>query len=124
VPVAGGGHIRFFASGLEVSATEMHHQMLALLDVQGALKGQVRESPLRTDSAQTLVDYAVGHVAFMGRSVQRDPGLSYGSSNTLVNQLVDLGLLRQLDPGAPKNRRSFWPLVLDALTSPLKAEHL
>lgn len=103
-------YIRFFASGLEVSATETQRQMLAPLDVQEVLKGQVRVSSLRADSAQALVDYAAGHVAITVRSVQRDLSLSYGRANALVSQLVDLDLLRQLDPGAPKNRRFLCPL--------------
>lgn len=107
--------VRFFASGLQASATSTHSQMLALVDVQRHLHERVRDSTLRADTAHTLVDFAVGHTSFTVRAVERDVGLSYGRANTLVNQLVALGVLAPLDESDNYRRRFYAPDVLRVL---------
>lgn len=107
--------VRFFATGLGASAVRTHRQMLRLVEVQAALRERVRSSRLRADSAQTLVDYAVGHSTFTVRAVERDLRLSYARANNLVAQLVDLRVLSPLDEADSYRRRFFAPEVLDVL---------
>lgn len=107
--------VRFFAEGLRAAADQTRNQMIALVGVQGELKERVRASSLRADSAHSLVDLAVANPSFTVRKVETTLNLSYGRANKLVGQLVDLGVLRALDPNA-YNRRFFAPRVLSVLT--------
>lgn len=106
--------VRFFSMGLRDSADATHRQMLDLVGVQGELKEVVRNSVLRADSAQALVDFAVANPSFTVRNVESVLGISYGRANKLVGQLVDLGVLDVVDANAYK-RRFFAPRVLDVL---------
>jgi Fic family protein len=107
--------IRFFSQGLQSAADQTHHQMRALVAVQAELKDRVRSSNLRADSAHALVDLAVANPSFTVRKVESDLNLSYGRANKLVGQLVELGILRAVDPNA-YNRRFYAPRVLTVLT--------
>lgn len=108
-------YIRYFADGIRQAADTTRNQMVALVAVQAELKDMVRASKLRADSAHALVDVAVANPSFTVRKVEADLGISYGRANTLVGQLVDLGILQVIDPDAYK-RRFFAPRVLDVLT--------
>jgi len=108
-------YVRFFSNGIQSAADQTRNQMVGLVAVQGELKDRVRASSLRADSAHSLVDLAVANPSFTVRKVQTDLSLSYGRANRLVGQLVDIGVLRAVDPGA-YNRRFFAPRVLDVLT--------
>lgn len=108
-------YVRFFAKGLEASAQGTHARMLALVGVQRALKERVRESHLRADTAQALVDFAVANASFTVRIVERELGVSYGRANGLVNQLVQLGILAPLDQKSSSSRRFYAPAVYDVL---------
>lgn len=90
-------------------------QMMTLVGVQTALKEQVRASKLRADSAHALVDLAVADPSFTVRKVEADLNLSYAGANKLVGQLVELGILQQVD-GTAYDRRFFAPRVLRTLT--------
>lgn len=107
--------VRFFATGLRHAADATRTEMIALAEVQAELKGRVRASNLRADSAHGLVDLAVANPTFTVRKVEADLGISYGRANKLVRQLVDLGILDVVTPNAYK-RRFFAPRVLDVLT--------
>lgn len=109
------GFVRFFAEGLREAATATREEMVALVAVQAELKERVRASTLRADSAHALVDLAVATPTFTVRRVESALGLSYGRANKLVGQLVDLGILRVIDPAAYK-RRFFAPRVIDVLS--------
>lgn len=109
------GYVRFFAEGLRQAADDTRTQMVALVAVQSELKERVRASRLRGNTAHALVDLAVANPSFTVRKVESELGISYGRANALVGQLVDLGILRAIDPGAYK-RRFFAPRVLDVLT--------
>jgi cell filamentation protein, protein adenylyltransferase len=109
-------YVRFFARGLEASAQVTHDRMIALVNVQSAMKDVVRGSALRADTAHALVDFAVANIAFTVRQVERDLGVSYGRANALVNQLVQLDILESLeDSGAGGSRRFFAPAVYQVL---------
>ncbi|MEE1618733.1 Fic family protein [Brachybacterium sp. J153] len=108
--------IRFFAEGVRSAADGTRKQMVALVDVQSRLHDLVRESSLRSGRANELIDFAVSHLTFTVRMVESALGISYGRANTLVGQLVDLGVLAVVDPDAYK-RRFFAPQVLQVLTS-------
>lgn len=110
------GFVRFFSQGLQSAADHTRNQMIALVAVQSELKERVRGSSLRADSAHALVDLAVANPSFTVRKVQADLALSYGRANKLVGQLVELGILRAVDPNA-YTRRFFAPPVLSVLTS-------
>ncbi len=113
------GFVRFFAAGLHASATRTHARMLELVDVQNRLKDRVRMSPLRAESAQMLVDYAVARPSFTARMIQRDLRLSYARANGLVNQLVALDVLAPIGDGEYR-RRFYSPDVWQVLiASPL-----
>lgn len=107
--------VRFFSIGLRDSADATRLQMLELVGVQNELKEIVRNSPLRADSAQALVDFAVANPSFTVRNVESMLGISYGRANKLIGQLMELGILHVLDADAYK-RRFFAPRVLDVLT--------
>lgn len=109
------GFVRFFAQGIGEAATATRHEMMALVEVQAELKERVRASTLRAGSAHRLVDLAVGNPTFTVRRVESELGLSYGRANTLVGQLVDLGILQVIDPSAYK-RRFFAPRVIEVLS--------
>jgi Fic family protein len=109
-------YVRFFSTGLEASAHRTHDRMIALTVIQAKLKDQVRRSRLRAESAQTLVDYAVGHPSFTVRAVEHDLGLSYARANGLVSQLVELGVLAPLREDDRFSRRFSAPEVLRLLT--------
>jgi Fic family protein len=109
------GFVRFFSQGLQSAADQTHNQMTALVAVQSELKDRVRASNLRADSAHALVDLAVANPSFTVRKVESDLNLSYGRANGLVGQLVELGILRAVDPDA-YNRRFYAPRVLSVLT--------
>ncbi len=109
------GFVRFFAAGLEASASSTRSQMLALVEAQSRLHETVRGSKLRADTAHALVDYAVGHTSFTVTAVERDLGLSYARANNLVDQLVGLGVLAPLDWSGSYRRRFHAPDVLGVL---------
>ncbi|TDO86017.1 Fic family protein [Enemella evansiae] len=110
------GWLAFYAEGLAASAEATRTQMLALLEVRAEMTDAVRDSKLRAGTAFELVEYAVAHPSFTVRQVQRNLGLSYGRANGLVDQLVGLGLLREL-PARGSGRRFYAPRVLEVLTS-------
>jgi hypothetical protein len=90
--------------------------MLALVGVQSKMKERVRDSTLRADTAHALVDFAVSNISFTVRGVERGLGLSYGRANTLVNQLVQLGVIEYLGTGSSGARRFYAPQVYEVLT--------
>jgi Fic family protein len=100
---------------MRVSADATRTAVIDLVAVQCELKNVVRSSSLRADSAHALIDLAVANPTLTVRQVEAELGLSYGRANKLVRQLVDLGILRVLDPQAYK-RRFVAPRVLDVLT--------
>lgn len=109
-------YIRFFSQGLASAANQTQNQMIALVAVQAELKDRIRASNLRADSAHALVDLAIANPSFTVNKVEIELDLSYGRANKLVNQLVELGILRALDPDAYK-RRFYSPSVMAVLTS-------
>lgn len=109
-------YIEFFATGIRESADLTHRQMLALVKVQESFKDRVRASALRADTAHLLVDFAVAHTSFTVRQVQASLQVSYGRANTLVQQLLDLGILGEIhSPGT--SRRFSAPEVVDVLVN-------
>lgn len=108
--------VAFFAEGLRQAANTTHEEMRALVAVQAELKGIVRASALRADSAHSLVDLAIANPSFTVRKVEADLDISYGRANKLVGQLCDLGVLQAVDAHAYK-RRFFAPRVLEVLTT-------
>jgi Fic family protein len=91
--------------------------MNALVKVQEALKERVRKSTLRADTAHNLVDYAVAYTTFTVRQVEAHLSISYARANSLVSQLVGLGILAMLESPGTTNRRFYAPEVLNVLTS-------
>lgn len=114
--------IRFFAQGVGESARATTQQVAALLDVQKALRGIVSESALRAQKALDLVDLALAHIAFTVRDVERELQLSYGRSNKLVQDLVDLDVLAPYGE-ATYNRVFHAPAMLDALLADPNGRH-
>lgn len=106
--------MRFFAQGLRESAIATRTRMLALSTVQAALKEDIQRSSLWAGSARLLVDLAVSRPPFTIRQVERDLGISYGRARTLVDSLVELGVLQQWGTSG-RNRRFFAPRALDVL---------
>lgn len=92
--------IRFFAKGLAASAQDTERRLLDLLDVQHELKARIRRSGLRADNAILLVDFALAQPIFTVRQVEKHLEVTYARANTLVRQLVDIGVLRQFDDAA------------------------
>ena len=109
------GYVEFFARGIEASAKLTRNQMLSLVAVQEELHGTVRASNLRADSAHAVIDIAIAHPSFTLARVEEETGLSYGRSRKLISQLVEMGVIKPVDPHAYK-RRYFAPSVLKVLT--------
>lgn len=107
--------VRFFANGLTHAAKSTQDELLRLSQVQDSLHEIVRNSPLRADTAHSVVDIAVANPTFTVATVQSVLGVSYARALKLVNQLGELGILEALDPNAYQ-RRYFSPLVLAVLT--------
>ena len=106
--------LTFFAHGLAKAAGATRQQMLSLVEVRQTLRERVRGSRLRSAHALSVVDLAVAHPSFTVRVVERETGVSYGRANTLVGQLVDLGILGEVGRGAG-TRRFAAPEVLRVL---------
>jgi Fic family protein len=101
-------YIRFFATGLASSATTTHERMTAMVDVQESMKDRIRRSSLRADTAHALVDYAIANTSFTIRTVERSLNISYGRANSLVGQLVHLGILAPVETSAGGSARRFY----------------
>jgi len=109
-------YIAFFAKGIREAAESTKRQMLALMAVQENLKERIRESNLRSDTAHTLVDLAVGSPSFTVPQAQRELGVSYNAANRVVRQLVELDILRERGRKTYK-RRFYAPDVLQVFVS-------
>ena len=107
--------IQFFAAGLEQAAKSTRAEMLELVGVQAELHDRIRASSLRAENAHALVDLALANPSFTVRVVESALGVSYVRANRLVGQLVELEILKVLDPNAYR-RRFFAPSVLSVLT--------
>ncbi len=106
--------LRFFADGLTSSANDTGRQLRDLLAVQADLKATIRSSGLRAESAMVVVDFALARPIFSVRQVERHLGLTYARANTLVRQLVGLGVLRRYNESV-YDRRFTAPEVLAVL---------
>lgn len=109
--------VRMFAEGLEASADQAQRRMLALADVQAALKARVQDSAIRTANARRLVDFAVARPSFTVRSAADELGIRYPGAKKLVDSLVEIGVLAELGE-RNYNRRFHAPEVLLVLLSP------
>jgi Fic family protein len=107
--------VGLFATGIEASAASTRDQMLSLVQVQTSLRERVRASSLRAGSAHAAVDFAVGHPSFTVRDLQDALGLTYGRTNKLVEQLIEIDVLEPLAPFDTYNRRFHAPAVLEVL---------
>ena len=107
--------VRFFARGIEASATDTLRQMKALLSVQSELHEKVRASKLRSDNAHKLVDLAVARPSFSAREVGSELGISYGRGNGLISQLVELSVLEPAHKFSSYDRRFQAPAVMRVL---------
>src|SRR5690606_35499309 len=105
------GFVRFFAQGIRVAADTTRMQMLALVRVQERLDRQLQDSALRARSAHALIEYAVANPSFTVRRAAEGIDLSYSRTNTLIGQLVDLGVLRMLPSESGYQRRFYAPSV-------------
>ena len=108
-------YVRFFAQGLEASAKRTHDRMLTLVGIQSEMKEKVRKSKLRADTAHNLVDFAVSNISFTVRAVEKGLQLSYGRANSLVGQLVELGVIAPLGTQSGGTRRFYAPEVYNVL---------
>lgn len=109
-------YVRFFAEGLEASAQRTHDRMITLVQIQKEMKERVRESKLRADTAHALVDFAVSNVSFTVRAVEKELKISYGRANSLVGQLVELGLIAPVPTATGGGARRFYaPQVYNVL---------
>lgn len=107
--------LAFYATGLADSATSTRNQMLELVRVRNEMIDVVRTSALRAATAFNLVDFAVAHTSFTIRQVERELEVSYARANRLVDQLGELGLLRELNARGA-SRRFHSPQILRVLT--------
>lgn len=107
-------YVSFFATGLQAAADLTRWQMLALSQAREDLRAVVRASKLRADTAVALIDVAVARPTFTVPQVHETLGVSYARANTLVSQLMELGVLNVINPDAYK-RRFYAPRVLDVI---------
>jgi Fic family protein len=108
------GFVEFFATALHSAAELTRRQMLALSQVREDLRTMVRASKLRASTAVALIDVAVARPTFTVRQAHEALAVSYHRANALVGQLMQIGVLRVVDPDAYK-RRFYAPAVLDVL---------
>ena len=106
--------LAFFSQGLAAAAAGTRAQMLALATVHHDLKETVRSSRLRSAHAFDLVDFAVANPSFTVRKAEKVLGVSYGRANTLIGQLVDIGVLEVIETHS-QPRRFAAPAVLKVL---------
>ena len=107
--------LTFFAAGLQAAATSTRTEMLALVEIQRELHEVVRASAPRADTALAVVDFAVANPSFTVRRLQEALDVGYGRADKLAGQLVELGVLKVIDPNA-YSRRFFAPRVIETLT--------
>jgi Fic family protein len=93
------GWVSFFARGVQASAESTGALLNDLLTAQEDLKRTIRQAGLRSERASALVDYCLQQPIFTVPRVRDHLGLSYARTNTLVGQLVALGVLRQYGDG-------------------------
>lgn len=108
------GWIKFFAAGVAAAANTTVTQLTDLIHVQNDLKSRLRAAGFRAENAMRLIDYALAQPIFTVRNVQRHLGVTYNRANRLVNQLSDMGILRQ-DGETSYGRRFTAPEVLAVL---------
>lgn len=108
-------YVEFFAEGLAYSARSTREEMIELAAVQADLKELVRSSPLRAETAISLVDFAVARPTFDVRDVEDQLGISYARANKLIGQLVEIDVLAPVGQ-RNYNRRFCAPRVLDVIT--------
>lgn len=106
--------VAFFARGLAESAQSTRQRMLAIVDVQAALKEQLKATPLRSANARLLIDFAVGHPTFTMAQAAQELGMSAAGAKRLVDALVGVNILA---PWGTRvyNRQFHAPAVMRAL---------
>lgn len=107
--------IRFFATGLEASAADTHRRVDGLLDVRNRLLQQIADSPLRSATAQKMVDIAVSRSSFTAKQAATNLGVTYPRANKLISQLVELDILAPVSQTATYDRRFHAPAVTEVL---------
>lgn len=107
--------VMFFATGLAESARTTREQLVRLIGVQTDLGDAVRRSALRAGTAHALIDFAVANPTFTVKQAAQHLGVGYGRANNLVGDLVDLGILAQLDANSGYHRRFYAPALIDVL---------
>lgn len=110
------GWIRFFAQGVAASARSSEHKLVRLLEVQAELKSRIRAGGLRADNAMLVVDFALQQPIFTVPQLRRALDVTYPRANSLVGQLVALGVLRQHGDGS-YDREFTAPDILAVLLS-------
>ena len=90
------GWINFFSRGIEYSARAADSRLTDLLAARKNLRDKIDKSKLTSISAMKLVDFALGNIIFNAKNVQEHLELTYPRANSLINQLVELGILKEL----------------------------
>lgn len=106
--------VEFFAEGLADSARTTQERMVALADLQEALKERLQQSRLRSMKAPALIDFAVGNPTFTIRQAADGIGMAYQGAKKLIDALIDLDVLAPFGERA-YNKRFHVPAVLDIL---------
>ena len=108
-------YLGFFARGLQQAAESTRRQMLALSQVQGELKDEIRASHLRGESAHAVIDLATGQPTFTIQMVAEAVGLSKNGARNVLERLIELKIIAVLDPENTYRRRYFAPRILQVL---------
>ncbi|WP_206222177.1 Fic/DOC family N-terminal domain-containing protein [Schaalia sp. ZJ1691] len=109
--------LAFFARGLVDSAMDTQRQMLALVGVHEHMKERVGAAGIRSAKAMVLVDLAVANPSFTMKRVCEQTGLTHAGATRLVGQLVECGVLTEVNPHhTPRYYAA--PAVLDVLLRP------
>jgi Fic family protein len=107
-------YVAFFATGVASAAESTQAQMLSLIDVRDELRGVIRASSLRAESALRLVDHALANPSFGIAAAMAALHLSQPRVKKLVDQLTELGVLEPTTASGYR-RRYRAPRVWDVL---------
>jgi Fic family protein len=98
------GWLRFFLAGVAEVADGATRTARAILDLREEHRRLVAAKARKASSAHTLLDVLFRNPIVTPSTVQRELGCTFKTANTLVNDFVDWGLLRETT-GKQRNRR-------------------
>ena len=107
------GWIRFYLRGVEIQANDAVARAERLVDLRENYRARVMEST--RSQAVALVDLLFAHPILTARLVEANVDVRRPTALRMLDQLVDLGILHEMEPGPRRQRRFIAPEVIAVL---------